>query len=63
MAQLHCWAGREEVDEEWRRTVYLVHDEVPGMTCMLEAGHAGPHEWTSDRDIGVTFDPSPAVRP
>lgn len=52
---LHCWADRGEIEPEWRQNVYLVNDAEPGYTCMLEDGHEGPHEWTSDREIGVSF--------
>jgi hypothetical protein len=52
---LHCWAGREEVDEKWRAEVYLVTEEEPGQTCLLPAGHDGPHEWTPDSRITVSF--------
>lgn len=55
---LHCWKDKGEwVDEEfgfgsqeWVE-VYL----FGGATCLLEAGHEGPHEWTSDKDIVVSF--------
>ena len=26
-------------------------------TCMLPAGHDGPHEWTPDDEIVVAFEP------
>lgn len=44
---LHCWE-----DGPW---------DNDGMTttCMLEAGHKGPHEWTRDDQIRVTFAQSP----
>lgn len=56
---LHCWMGqREEIEErygwgspEW---VDTWADGAEG-TCMLEKGHTGPHEYTSDGDILVTF--------
>ena len=54
---LHCWAGREE----WAEKTYgIPSDEwaeavVEPATCMLEAGHSGPHEWTPDENIAVRF--------
>ena len=57
---LHCWKDqREHVEEtygwgsdEWVAT-WL--DDAVGGTCILEAGHDGPHEFTPDDQIGVTF--------
>lgn len=42
---LHCW-------EDGPRA-----DDGTGSTCMLEALHHGPHQWTSDNliSIGVSF--------
>jgi hypothetical protein len=28
-------------------------------TCLLANGHVGPHEWTPDSEIIVSFVPSP----
>ncbi len=44
---LHCW-------EDGPRT-----EDDCGQTCMLEAGHDGPHEWTRDDGIELTFAPAP----
>ena len=60
MSKLHCWADRGECDEEWRWNVYLVDESEPGQTCFLEAGHEGPHRWTSDSDIVVSFPSAPS---
>ena len=40
---VHCWVDGP--------------DDTDGMsqTCMLPDGHQGPHEWTRDSDILVTF--------
>jgi hypothetical protein len=40
----HCW-------EDGPRT-----DDDCGQTCMLPAGHTGPHEWTRDDAIVLDFD-------
>lgn len=55
----HCWMGRLEHAEE---TYGPSSDEAlrafdePG-TCMLPDGHAGPHEFTPDDQITITFAP------
>jgi hypothetical protein len=54
----HCWKDRGEWaqeefgfgSQEWVES-YL----FGGCTCLLEDGHAGPHEWTPDGDIKVEF--------
>lgn len=40
---LHCWQDGQE-DEDGMST-----------TCMLPAGHKGPHEWTRDDSITIAF--------
>lgn len=60
---LHCWAGRYEVESEglewgsaaWAELWIATHEDNGGATCMLEAGHEGPHEWTPDGEITVEF--------
>jgi len=42
---LHCWEDGP-LSEDGR-----------GTTCMLEAGHSGPHEWMRDDKIMVRFKP------
>ena len=49
---LHCWADGPRVLGDYS-------DEDCGTTCMLEAGHAGPHEWTRDDGINVEFSSDP----
>ena len=39
MGTKHCWAECEEGEA----------------TCLLEDGHEGPHEWTPDNEIMITF--------
>lgn len=54
--QLHCWQDR--LDWVWQQgaklgsPAYLDALEHPA-TCMLPAGHEGPHEWTSDEEIVI----------
>jgi hypothetical protein len=48
---LHCW---EDGGSEWRE------DETGeirryGSTCMRPAGHRGPHRYTPDDAIAITF--------
>lgn len=60
MATLHCWTCRRE----WLEARYGFHSEqhletysqdfIDG-TCMLPAGHAGPHDFTPDHAIRITF--------
>jgi hypothetical protein len=55
---VHCWTDNMEHaeetygfgSEEWARE-YI----KPSSTCMLEDGHAGPHVFTPDSQIGVSF--------
>jgi hypothetical protein len=67
----HCWMGRKEAAEsayeaehgdgtfmgsdEWIATW---HDDWKDGTCMLEADHAGAHEFVDDDKIGVRFAPA-----
>lgn len=50
---LHCWYDFE--DGYYREDGTWDPEWVPGHTCMLLDGHDGPHEPTSDRNIGVTL--------
>jgi len=65
---LHCWKDRKEATEETYESehgagsffgsdawVNTWHDDWKNGTCMLEAGHDGPHDFTDDDDIGVSF--------
>lgn len=64
MAKLHCWKSKLE----WLSETYgddsdeylsgLVSEDGAS-TCMLERGHDGPHEWTPDGEILITFAPRP----
>ena len=40
---VHCWYGNEE------------DGDGGDFTCMLLAGHAGPHEFTPNSEIRVRF--------
>jgi hypothetical protein len=50
----HCWQDYQSTLEpgtdEWAKA-----DGEMSKTCMLEDGHSGPHEWTDDDQITVTF--------
>ena len=58
---LHCWTDKYETLSAGLRfgspelaEVYIdTHESHGGNggTCMLEAGHAGPHEWTPDGEM------------
>ena len=57
---LHCWKDRKTDIEE--RFGYLSPEHVDTYqedfqngTCMLPEGHEGPHEFTSDSNITITF--------
>lgn len=63
---LHCWKDYTEHLEEihgWGTPAYWVawaaqwsdEDTFHGSTCMLEDSHDGPHDFTPDSDIGVSF--------
>jgi hypothetical protein len=60
MSNLHCWKDHGEYLEE---TYGYDSDEYritwsPNWhsgTCMLPDGHEGPHDFTDDREIGITF--------
>ncbi|MDY0059811.1 MAG: hypothetical protein RBU45_08385 [Myxococcota bacterium] len=53
---LHCWQDR--LDWVWQKGAklgspeYLDAIEHPA-TCMLPAGHEGPHEWMPDEEIVI----------
>ncbi len=56
----HCWQGLVEHIEETCGHHSPEHlatyaDSFRSGTCMLEDGHAGPHEFTMDAEIGVAF--------
>ena len=43
---VHCWEDGPHTDDGC------------GTTCMLLDGHTGPHEWSRDDEIGVSFAPA-----
>lgn len=59
----HCWKDLGEHLEETNVDAYhewygsRYPDSPLGATCMLPDGHVGPHEFTPDNQIGVTFPP------
>ena len=42
--------GHDHNSQDWLDT-YMDGNR----TCLLEEGHEGDHEWTSDRDILISF--------
>lgn len=72
----HCWADKYETlseglrfgSDEWAEVWLDTHPEPDGQggvtgqsaTCLLESGHTGPHQWTADDSIEVSF--APVVR-
>jgi hypothetical protein len=59
----HCWAGKSDYYEALYGFMSPEHAAVyfeDGSTCLLDDGHDGPHEWTPDNAIGITFAEEPA---
>ena len=58
-AMIHCWKDKRE----WVEETYgfhsdehlLTYQDGQDATCMLEADHNGPHEWTPDDGVEITF--------
>lgn len=56
---MHCWKDKRE----WALETFgehsdehlATHMDGGNATCLLEDGHEGPHEWTADGDIVVSF--------
>jgi len=63
MANLHCWislsfngiAINKPDDRTWTDAERQVMETEVGATCMLSLNHEGPHEYTPDSEISVTF--------
>lgn len=59
MSEVHCWADKLEHIEatygrcsrEWSEELVSGDDG----TCMLPDGHEGPHDFTGDDQIDVSF--------
>lgn len=56
---MHCWKDRAEYMEEYfgngsPEHLSAMYFELSA-TCMLEDEHDGPHEWTLDSDVLITF--------
>jgi hypothetical protein len=64
MIKQHCWTGKSEWIKETygmeseEYCAYQATREEYGHTCMLPAGHDGPHEFTPDIQIVVEFQES-----
>lgn len=53
---LHCWKGAGDDDEVGSDAWVEARVAYPnGATCMLPAGHDGPHEYTPDDQIIITL--------
>ncbi len=56
---VHCWMGHHEWVEKtygWDRYIEVRYiDEEPDGICMLPDAHDGPHVWTPDDQITVSF--------
>ena len=56
--KLHCWEDRHDYDtrgEAIGSNAWIESYGKPSATCMLEAEHAGSHEWTDDGSICILF--------
>ncbi len=59
MSKRHCWADKFEVEGMQRAYDWASGEYTePDWTCLLEAGHDGPHEWSDLDGIEVVFLPS-----
>lgn len=57
MSGLRCWHDKQAYMEDvygFGSDKWAEAQENPA-TCMLPAGHAGPHRWTPDECITVNF--------
>lgn len=57
---LHCWEDLHDWAAQtygWGSDKWAEIYSGDNATCMLPAGHEGPHQWTDDKKIGVTFLP------
>lgn len=59
---VHCWKGNvEDIEERFGQHspehLRTYEPDFVGGTCMLLDGHDGPHEFTPDGDIRITFAP------
>ena len=51
---LHCWTDGPPISRQ--------DGTQTGTTCLLEVGHLGPHEWTSDDRITIDFRGKPPLQ-
>lgn len=51
---LHCWQSHLETLKPGSEAWVKAMDEMT-KTCMLPAGHEGPHEWTDDDKITIAI--------
>jgi hypothetical protein len=55
---LHCWHDGPSIVEWMEANPDADIDEYVSSTCMLERDHEGPHEFTPDDQIGISFAPA-----
>ncbi len=56
----YCWADKKELAEETYGYLSPEHVDASerNCTCLLLDGHDGPHQWTPDDEIVVSFPPT-----
>ena len=51
-----CWQGhRDQFEVGTDEYIQSWIDYPDGATCLLPEGHEGPHEWTPDDQILISF--------
>lgn len=57
---LHCWHGENDDNEISSDGWIEIFIRGEG-TCLLPAGHDGPHVYTSDDEFVIVFAPEPVA--
>jgi hypothetical protein len=52
--EVHCWADYHS-EPEFGSDEWVRRQLEQSATCLLLCGHEGPHQWTPDSQIKVTF--------
>lgn len=65
MRERHCWQGKAEhvAEQHGHGSPEWAEAFIEPATCMPPHGHDGPHEWTLDNEILVTFVCAGAAEP